>query len=36
VLGGVVLGALIWLGARRPWKAQTQPREKAAEPQRDS
>ena len=36
VLGGVVLGALLWLGARRPSKARTHPREKAAEPHRDS
>jgi membrane protein YqaA with SNARE-associated domain len=32
VLGAVVLGVLIWLGARRPGKAQTPPRDKAVEP----
>jgi membrane protein YqaA with SNARE-associated domain len=31
VLGVVVLGILIWLGARRPGKAQTPPRDKAVE-----
>ena len=31
VLGAVVLGVLIWLGARRPGKAQTPPRDKAVE-----
>jgi membrane protein YqaA with SNARE-associated domain len=31
VLGAVVLGILIWLGARRPGKAQTPPRDKAVE-----
>jgi membrane protein YqaA with SNARE-associated domain len=29
VLGAVALGVLIWLGARRPGKAQTPPRDKA-------
>ena len=36
VLGAVLLGALIWLGARRPWKARTTPRQKGAEPERNS
>jgi len=31
VLDAVVLGVLIWLGARRPWKAQTRSRDKAAD-----
>jgi membrane protein YqaA with SNARE-associated domain len=31
VLGAVVLGILIWLGARGPGKAQTPPRDKAVE-----
>jgi membrane protein YqaA with SNARE-associated domain len=31
VLGAVVVGVLIWLGARRPGKAQTPPRDKAVE-----
>lgn len=31
VLGAVVLGLLIWLGARRPSKAQTPPSDKAVE-----
>ena len=31
LLGAVVLGILIWLGVRRPWKAQTPPRDKAVE-----
>jgi len=31
VLGAVVLGILIWLGARRPGKAPTPPRDKAVE-----
>ena len=35
VLGAVVLGALIWLGTRRRWKAQRPPRQEAAEPRSD-